>query len=255
MCCPEALAPDDINVNCVCPGGMATDMLREVAVAYGDLVSQAPDEVFKQLISSQLRRHIDPTELARTICPAQRRRDDHSRPGDQYRRRRHALRRAAPTAHLINPRHQSYGVQNRRLPASSCICAWFRFFLPQPSFKAEDVSYVLTPSRIGVNKFVGLGKTGIEKAAEAQGVKARIFEGTDPSTRCQNVQAAIDMKAPIVAVMGFEFGDIVADPAPENPETKFVIVDTCGPYARRRMSIARCSASRGRLSRRSGRPR
>jgi NAD(P)-dependent dehydrogenase (short-subunit alcohol dehydrogenase family) len=63
----EVLAPNDINVNCLCPGGMATDMLREVAVAYGDLVKQAPDEVFKQLISSQLRRHIDPVELARTI--------------------------------------------------------------------------------------------------------------------------------------------------------------------------------------------
>lgn len=63
----EVLAPNDINVNCLCPGGMATDMLREVAVAYGGLVNQAPDEVFKQLISSQLRRHIDPAELARTI--------------------------------------------------------------------------------------------------------------------------------------------------------------------------------------------
>lgn len=63
----EVLAPNDINVNCVCPGGMATDMLREVAVAYGDLVKQAPDEVFKQLVSSQLRRHIDPVEVARTI--------------------------------------------------------------------------------------------------------------------------------------------------------------------------------------------
>lgn len=63
----EVLAPQDINVNCVCPGGMATDMLREVAVAYGDLVKQAPDEVFKQLVSSQLRRHIDPVEVARTI--------------------------------------------------------------------------------------------------------------------------------------------------------------------------------------------
>jgi NAD(P)-dependent dehydrogenase (short-subunit alcohol dehydrogenase family) len=30
-----ALAPHDINVNCVCPGGVATDMLRDVAVAYG----------------------------------------------------------------------------------------------------------------------------------------------------------------------------------------------------------------------------
>lgn len=63
----EVLAPNDINVNCVCPGGMATDMLREVAVAYGDLVKQAPDDVFEQLISSQLRRHIDPVEVARTI--------------------------------------------------------------------------------------------------------------------------------------------------------------------------------------------
>src|SRR5271154_4943836 len=34
-----ALAPHDINVNCVCPSGVATDMLREVAVAYGKLVN------------------------------------------------------------------------------------------------------------------------------------------------------------------------------------------------------------------------
>jgi NAD(P)-dependent dehydrogenase (short-subunit alcohol dehydrogenase family) len=61
------LAPHDINVNCVCPGGVATDMLREVAVAYGKLVESAPDEVFNQLISSQLQRHIEPDEVARTI--------------------------------------------------------------------------------------------------------------------------------------------------------------------------------------------
>jgi NAD(P)-dependent dehydrogenase (short-subunit alcohol dehydrogenase family) len=62
-----ALAPHDINVNCVCPGGVATDMLREVAVAYGALAGQAPDEVFPKLVSSQLLRHIEPTEVARTI--------------------------------------------------------------------------------------------------------------------------------------------------------------------------------------------
>lgn len=98
--------------------------------------------------------------------------------------------------------------------------------------RADDNSFVLvTPSRIGVNKFLGLGKTGIEKAAADQGATARVFEGTDPSTRRQHVQAAIDMKASIVAVMGFEFGDIIADLAPGYPDTNFVIVDTCIPDA------------------------
>ena len=62
-----ALAPHDINVNCVCPGGVATDMLREVAVAYGKLAGQTAGDVFPQLVSSQLARHIEPVEVARTI--------------------------------------------------------------------------------------------------------------------------------------------------------------------------------------------
>ena len=61
------LAPHDINVNCVCPGGVATEMLREVSVAYGRLVGAQPEEVFSQLVSSQLQRHIEPIEVARTI--------------------------------------------------------------------------------------------------------------------------------------------------------------------------------------------
>lgn len=62
-----SLAVHDINVNCVCPGGVATDMLREVSVAYGKLVKSAPEEVFSQLISSQLQRHVEPGEVARAI--------------------------------------------------------------------------------------------------------------------------------------------------------------------------------------------
>ena len=62
-----ALAPHDINVNCVCPGGVATDMLREVAVAYGKLVGQAPGEVFAAAHQFAVARHIEPDEVARTI--------------------------------------------------------------------------------------------------------------------------------------------------------------------------------------------
>jgi NAD(P)-dependent dehydrogenase (short-subunit alcohol dehydrogenase family) len=63
----SALAAHDINVNCVCPGGVATDMLREVAVAYGAIAGAPPDEIFPKLVSSQLLRHIEPMEVARTI--------------------------------------------------------------------------------------------------------------------------------------------------------------------------------------------
>ena len=62
-----ALAPHDINVNCVCPGGVATDMLRKVSVAYGILVGAPAADVFPQLVSSQLQRHIEPIEVARAI--------------------------------------------------------------------------------------------------------------------------------------------------------------------------------------------
>ena len=60
----KALAPHDINVNCVCPGGMPTAMLREVAVAYAAIVHGEVDEVFRQLTGSQLLRHTTQDEVA-----------------------------------------------------------------------------------------------------------------------------------------------------------------------------------------------
>jgi NAD(P)-dependent dehydrogenase (short-subunit alcohol dehydrogenase family) len=60
----KALAPHDINVNCVCPGGMPTAMLREVAVAYAGIVDGEPDDVFEQLIGTQLLRHTGEDEVA-----------------------------------------------------------------------------------------------------------------------------------------------------------------------------------------------
>lgn len=63
----EALAPHDINVNCVCPGGMATPMLREVAAVYSGLTQTPADDVFAQMQSATLGRHTEPREVARIV--------------------------------------------------------------------------------------------------------------------------------------------------------------------------------------------
>jgi NAD(P)-dependent dehydrogenase (short-subunit alcohol dehydrogenase family) len=63
----ETLAVHDINVNCVCPGGVATPMLREVSVAYSGVTSEAPEAIFDKMISQQLVRHLQPVEVARVV--------------------------------------------------------------------------------------------------------------------------------------------------------------------------------------------
>jgi NAD(P)-dependent dehydrogenase (short-subunit alcohol dehydrogenase family) len=63
----EALAANDINVNCVCPGGVATPMLRKVSVAYSGVTGEAPEAIFDKMISQQLVRHLQPVEVARVV--------------------------------------------------------------------------------------------------------------------------------------------------------------------------------------------
>jgi NAD(P)-dependent dehydrogenase (short-subunit alcohol dehydrogenase family) len=61
----EALAAYDINVNCVCPGGVATPMLREVSEAYSEFTAEAAPAIFDKMVAAQLVRHIQPIEVAR----------------------------------------------------------------------------------------------------------------------------------------------------------------------------------------------
>ncbi|MGZ9811569.1 SDR family NAD(P)-dependent oxidoreductase [Pseudoroseicyclus sp. H15] len=61
------LAPHDINVNCVCPGGVATPMLRQVAEDYSKVTGEDPEAVFSQMTMPQLGRHIAPAEVAAVI--------------------------------------------------------------------------------------------------------------------------------------------------------------------------------------------
>ena len=61
----ETLAAHDINVNCVCPGGVATPMLREVSEAYSGFTGEAAPAIFDKMLSAQLVRHLMPSEVAR----------------------------------------------------------------------------------------------------------------------------------------------------------------------------------------------
>ena len=56
-----------INVNAVCPGGVATDMLKTVAdfIVGGDAAKS--EEMMKQMVPAQLGRHIQPVEVGRVI--------------------------------------------------------------------------------------------------------------------------------------------------------------------------------------------
>ncbi len=62
-----ALAAHDINVNCVCPGSVATPMLRQVADVFSAMSGETPEQVFDQMVSSQLRRHTTPEEIGRCV--------------------------------------------------------------------------------------------------------------------------------------------------------------------------------------------
>jgi len=85
----------------------------------------------------------------------------------------------------------------------------------------------VSPDPLGINPFLIMGQTGIEKAAAKHGAEAVVLESEDPTTRAENVRAAVDEGATLVVVLGFEFNDIIVEVAAENPDIEFVVVDQC----------------------------
>lgn len=57
-----------INVNAVCPGGVDTEMLREVAEWLAPRLGQAPDALHAQMKPQQLERRIQPVEVGRVVA-------------------------------------------------------------------------------------------------------------------------------------------------------------------------------------------
>jgi NAD(P)-dependent dehydrogenase (short-subunit alcohol dehydrogenase family) len=61
-------ADKKINVNAVCPGGVATDMLKSVADFLGPRLGQESDALLKTMVPAQLGRHIQPVEVGRVVA-------------------------------------------------------------------------------------------------------------------------------------------------------------------------------------------
>ncbi len=57
-----------INVNAVCPGGVATDMLKSVADFLSPRIGQDRDALFGTMVPAQLGRHIQPIEVGRVVA-------------------------------------------------------------------------------------------------------------------------------------------------------------------------------------------
>ena len=61
-------AEHHINVNAVCPGGVDTPMLREVAAWLAKRLGQTPDALHAQMKPQQLERRIQPIEVGRVVA-------------------------------------------------------------------------------------------------------------------------------------------------------------------------------------------
>jgi meso-butanediol dehydrogenase/(S,S)-butanediol dehydrogenase/diacetyl reductase len=61
-------AADRVNVNAVCPGSVATPMLRGVADRLSAETGKSSDALFAGMVPAQLGRHIQPIEIGRVVA-------------------------------------------------------------------------------------------------------------------------------------------------------------------------------------------
>ncbi len=94
---------------------------------------------------------------------------------------------------------------------------------------AEELPKIvyITPSPMGVNQFLTLGQDGMDRLAKEYGVEISTVESSDPTDRAENVRAMVREGWDIIVLLGFDFQDIVAEIAPESPDTTYVTIDFC----------------------------
>jgi basic membrane protein A len=93
---------------------------------------------------------------------------------------------------------------------------------------AEGPSIVLvTPNPVGVNDFLKLAVAGVEDAAAAHKGTQTVYQSTDPASIQQNIAAAVREKPDVIVAVGFNFADVLAQQAEQNPDQQFLFVDSC----------------------------
>jgi len=86
---------------------------------------------------------------------------------------------------------------------------------------------LVTPNPVGVNDFLKLAVEGVEDAAKAHDGTQNVYQSTDPASIQQNVAAAVRDKPDVIVAVGFNFADVLAQQAEQNPDQRFLFVDSC----------------------------
>ncbi len=86
---------------------------------------------------------------------------------------------------------------------------------------------LVTPNPVGVNDFLKLAVQGVEDAAKAHDGTQNVYQSTDPASIQQNVAAAVRDKPDVIVAVGFNFADVLAQQAEQNPDQRFLFVDSC----------------------------
>jgi basic membrane protein A and related proteins len=127
--------------------------------------------------------------------------------------------------------------------ASTLACFALAAFVATASFAEDKPLFIyVSPTPIGVNDFLKLGKIGVGRIAEALGADAKTYESSDPTTQRQNLEAAAKAGAKVVIAIGFEFDDMLPEVATAYPNVQFLVVDSC-PFNKMKPNI-HCSVFR-----------
>lgn len=94
--------------------------------------------------------------------------------------------------------------------------------------EADGPSFIyVTPNPIGVNKFLELGQTGTQRAADKLGGTWKTFESTDDSSRRANIEAAVDEAPDVIVLTTFTLVELADEFSKANPDQEFILIDTC----------------------------